>query len=222
MSKYVATVPRYILVLDTETTGLDPERNVLLSIGACLFDFVNAKKPKLISSFNRKIDVNSIIENKHPMTAMALKINNYFEVDILNQGKYDCKEVEPKRVAVDFMKYSVQTCREYGPVFLLGQNLKFDVDFINKFMLRELGIEGWREMFDRSELDTKNIALFLNFCGVTDYQYFSLSALCKLLNIDIDSNKQHDALYDAELTAMVFYELSNKIKNLVAITGKTK
>jgi len=106
-----------VVVIDIETTGLDPCANAIIEIGA--IDFYNPK-----NRFNQRCRIreNSIIDNK------ALMVNGFDETELKS------KDLQSERsMLVNF----IQWLGEVEDRTLAGQNVNFDLEFLKATASRE-------------------------------------------------------------------------------------
>jgi DNA polymerase-3 subunit epsilon len=165
------------IVLDTETTGIDPRQgHRLIEIGCIeLEDMLPTGR-----HFHRYIhpdrDIEAEAEKVHGISITFLK---------------DKPRFHEKEVVEAFLEF-------VGDDPLIAHNAKFDAGFVN----HELGLCG-REVIPQSRwIDTLALAQ-KRFPGM----YNSLDALCKRFKISLESREKHGALIDSHLLAAVYLEL---------------
>lgn len=169
-------MPREI-ILDTETTGLDPRGGHRLIEIACveLDDLIPTGR-----SFHRYIDperdIDTEAERVHGLTARFLT------------GKPRFADAEVMEAFLEFVEGAT----------LIAHNAAFDRDFINA-ELERAGRAGFSEA---RWIDTLSLAQ-KRFPGM----YNSLDALCKRFKISLTEREKHGALIDAKLLANVYLEL---------------
>jgi DNA polymerase III subunit epsilon len=169
-------MPREI-VLDTETTGLDPLSGHRLIELACieLNDLIPTGR-----SFHRYIDPEREIdfeaERIHGLSTAFLR------------GKPKFGDAEVVEAFLEFV----------GDAALVAHNAAFDRNFINAEMER-IGRLGFVES---RWIDTLAMAQ-KRFPGM----YNSLDALCKRFKISLSEREKHGALVDTKLLASVYLEL---------------
>lgn len=169
-------MPREV-VLDTETTGLDPESGHRLIEIACveLDDFIPTGR-----SFHRLIDperdVDIEAERVHGLSLAKLS------------GKPKFSDIEVVEELLAFV----------GEATIIAHNAPFDRGFLNAELAR-VGRSGIAE--DRW-VDTLGLAQ-KRFPGM----YNSLDALCRRFRISLAEREKHSALVDAKLLASVYLEL---------------
>ncbi len=99
-----------MIIVDTEASGVDPQKNSLVSIGALDFD----------NPTNQFYEECRIFDGAH-VEKQAMEVNGFTEEQIT-----DPKKKTDREVVSDFLGW-VQTCKEHT---LAGQNPSFDRDFI--------------------------------------------------------------------------------------------
>jgi DNA polymerase-3 subunit epsilon len=167
------------VALDSETTGLDPRKDRIITIGAIA---VVNHEILIEDSFEAllKVEYNSSAVTVHGVTREESRIG----LD------------EP--VALDqFLKY-------LGDGVIVGHHISHDVDTFNAGYERHFGLR-----MENASLDTMALTLHLErdgaFAGRDPIQEFSLDALCALFNII--PHDRHTAPGDAFMTALVFQRL---------------
>ena len=189
------------LVIDTETGGLDPKKNPVLQIAMRLYH----ENGKVDMTFNKTIEWSG---SDQPISVGAVAVNSYKFTDGYNPRVVAIELVQFLAAVADRKKhYSIDTC-------LLGQNLQFDISFIDAFLSRQ-GFTDWVEPFRYRRIDTSSIALFLKQANLLPYDFrFNLSAMYgHFFNSPIPD--AHNALGDVEATWKVYQELlklASKIK----------
>lgn len=167
------------IVLDTETTGLDPgktkgEGHRLVEIGCIeLYNLIPTGRT-----------FHCYINPERDMPAEAEAIHG-LSMDFLSKHPVFDHHVAP---FLDFI----------GDAPLVIHNAGFDMKFINA----ELSWQGRGSIPFSRAVDTLKMARSL-FPGAPA----SLDALCKRYEIDLSGREKHGALLDAELLAQVYLEL---------------
>jgi DNA polymerase III subunit epsilon len=167
------------VVLDTETTGLDPRRDRIVTIGAIV---VKAGEILLEDSFEALLKVahNTSAVTVHGVTR--------------DDSRSGLEEPEALRLFLDYLKDGV----------IVGHHIQHDVLTLNAGYERHFG-----SRFENPCLDTMDLALHLEkdgaFAGQERIRSFSLDALCGLFGIV--PHDRHTAAGDAFLTALVFQRL---------------
>ncbi|MCW8895384.1 3'-5' exonuclease [Sulfurimonas sp.] len=169
------------VVFDTETTGLDPKKDELLSIGAV------------------KVKGNKII------------ISETFEVLIRNSGKINPKSIEIHQIRpcdLENAKVMDLAIKEFlhfiGSRPLVGYYLEFDVAMINKYTKPMLGITLPNKMIEVSEIYfDKNVSLIPQ--GNIDLRFDTILKKCEVPDMGA-----HNAVNDAIMTAMIYLKLTKE------------
>ncbi len=165
------------IVLDTETTGLDPRRGDRLVEIACieLQDLLPTGR-----TFHRYVNP------ERDMPVEAEKVHGLSARFLADKPRFDAPEV-----CDAFLEF-------VGDAAIVAHNAGFDRGFVN-FELEQLGREGLHET---RWIDTLGLAQ-KRFPGM----YNSLDALCKRFKISLAEREKHGALIDARLLAEVYLEL---------------
>jgi DNA polymerase-3 subunit epsilon len=180
------------IVLDTETTGLDPKSGHRLIEIACieLDDLLPSGR-----SFHRYIDPERDIDPD------AEKVHGISLSQLQGQPKF----ADPDICAafLDFI----------GDATLIAHNAAFDRGFINA----ELERCGRRALPETRWVCTFELAK-TRYPGM----YNSLDALCKRFKISLAEREKHGALIDTRLLAMVYLELQGGKERALDLTPAFK
>lgn len=169
------------VVFDTETTGLNPKKDDIVSIGA-----VKIKDNKILTSQTFEV----FIKNSCEMSSKSIEIHRLRPVDLQN-----AKTTEVAiREFLDFI----------GSRPLVGYYLEFDVSMINKYIKPMLGITLPNKKIEVSEIYfDQTICLIPQ--GNIDLRFDTILKNCGVPNMGA-----HNAVNDAIMTAMIFLKLKNK------------
>ena len=169
------------IVFDTETTGLNPKDDEILSIGA-----VKIKGNKIITSETFEV----YVKNSKEINAKSIEIHGIRECDLKNATDVE-KAIE------DFLHF-------IGSRPLIGYYLEFDVAMINKYIKPMFGITLPNKMIEVSEIYfEKEITLIPQ--GNIDLRFDTI-----LKNYDIPNMGVHNAVNDAIMTAMIYLKLTKE------------
>jgi len=171
------------VVFDTETTGLNPKKDEILSIGA-----VKIKNNKILTSQTFEM----FIQNSCSISSESKKIHGIREVDLLNAKT--TIEVIP-----EFLKF-------IGSRPLVGYYLEFDVAMINKYVKPWLGIKLPNKQIEVSEIYYDQKIEFIPQ-GNIDLRFDTILKDCNIPDMGA-----HNAVNDAIMTAMIFLKLKAKEK----------
>jgi len=182
------------IVLDTETTGLDPRSGHRVIEIACveLDDLIPTGR-----SFHRHIhperDIDPDAERVHGISLSFL------------MGKPKFADAEVVEEFLDFV----------ADAALIAHNAAFDRNFVNA----ELERTGRALLPDDRWIDTLRMAQ-KRFPGMHN----SLDALCKRFKVSLAEREKHGALIDAKLLAAVYLELrGGRERGLdLAVTGRDR
>ena len=169
------------VVFDTETTGLNPKVDEILSIGA-----VKIKGNKILASQTFEI----YIKNEKNISSKSIEIHHIRPCDLENARSAN-------EAMIEFLKFIE------GRV-LVGYYLEFDVAMINKYVYALLGITLPNKMIEISELYyDAQIATIPQ--GNIDLRFDTI-----LKKYDIPNMGAHNAVNDAVMSAMIFLKLQGK------------
>ncbi|MAM17758.1 MAG: DNA polymerase III subunit epsilon [Gramella sp.] len=172
------------VVFDTETTGLDPNEDRILSIGA-----VSVKNFQIDISENLELYLQQDFFNPESVKIHGLIQNEKFE------------KISEEKAIEQFLDYS------HGSV-LVAHHAGFDVKMINR-ALKRMGLPKLRnKVLDTGMMYKKN-RLITNL--IDRDKVYSLDEIAEAYNIDLVD--RHTATGDAFITALVFLKLLGRIGN---------
>ena len=177
-----------VTILDTETTGLDLLQHEVIEVGMMRVHVDKNWNHSQIESFEAKIKPR-FIKRAAPQ---ALKVNGY------------TSEKWKKAIHFDKISFKVTEWIEDSD-YLIGQNLLFDYNFINK-MFDDLSLD--RPKYPRY-YDTKWMADKLVKEG--KLKRSALDYLCENYKIPV-IGRAHTALTDVMRTFELFNKLRNEVK----------
>ena len=183
-----------LLVIDTETGGLDPNKNSILSIGGVVLD--EGAKP--IDEFEFYIKETNIFAEQR-----ALDINK-IDLKWLNENGKSPKEV------VQSMEYFLSKHYKLKDekITIVGQNVGFDVGFVKR--LYRLVEKNYEDIFSYRSIDTASILRFLNLAGKINIATGGLGEALDYFGIN--KEVKHSALADAKDTAALLSKMLERIK----------
>ncbi|MGB2694462.1 MAG: helicase C-terminal domain-containing protein [Dehalococcoidia bacterium] len=168
-------MPRTYVALDLETTGLDPDRDTIMEVGAVRFDLNGG-----CETFSTFVDPKQHI----PYRIQCLTgISN---ADVAGAPQF-------AEIAGDFAAF-------IGAAPVVGQNVAFDLDFLDRAWVRPSG----------PSYDTQELASLL----LPDLLEHSLRAIAR--HLEIDFPVRHRALADADAARSVFLALRERLAALPA------
>ncbi len=167
------------IVFDTETTGLNPKVDEILSIGA-----VKIRENKILTSQTFEV----YLKNSKEISSKSIQIHRIRPIDLKNAK-------EPEIAIKEFLEF-------IGSRPLVGYYLEFDVEMINKYVQPLLGITLPNKMIEVSELYfDKTISLIPQ--GNIDLRFDTILKNCSVPNMGV-----HNAVNDAIMTAMIYLKLT--------------
>lgn len=166
--------------LDCETSGLNPKKDEILSIGA-----VKIKDNKVLM----RETFNIYVKPSKKIDAESIKIHRIRPIDLENA-------IEPQKAIYDLLNF-------IGSRPIVGYYIKFDIAMISKYTKEYLGIKLPNETIEVSSMYYKTRK------KSSEYEFIDLKFDTILKNLDIPPLGKHDALNDAIMTSMMFLKLRN-------------
>jgi DNA polymerase-3 subunit epsilon len=170
--------PNEYVCLDCETSGLNPKKDEILSIGA-----VHIKENKILM---RKT-FNIFLKPSKNINPESIKIHHIRPIDLEN--------------GLDAQDGIYQLLDFIGSRPIVGYYIKFDVAIISRYTKEFIGIKLPNKTIEVSSMYYKTKR------KRSDYHFVDLRFDTILKNLDIPSLGKHDALNDAIMTAMIFLKL---------------
>ena len=180
-----------MIVVDVEASGMDPQKNSLVSVGAIDFD-----NPE-----NRFYEECRIWDGAH-IEDEALKVNGFTREQITDSKKQTDREVVEK-----FLKW-LETCKEHT---IAGQNPSFDRDFLMYTAYRYH--INWP--LAHRTIDIHSVAYFHmiknGLTPPTDKKHsaLNLTRTIKYVGLEIERGKHNameDTLLEAEVLSRLMYD----------------
>jgi len=167
-----------VVCFDCETTGLDPKKDDIISIGA-----VKIKENKILSS--QKFE--AFIKPTTKLQEDSIKIHQIRVCDLENAKNID-------EVIEEFLEF-------IGNSTLVGYYLEFDVAMINKYIKPKIGITLPNKQIEVSALYyDKKIGKIPQ--GNIDLRFDTIMKELKLPRLS-----KHDAINDSIMTSMIYLKL---------------
>lgn len=172
-----------LLVLDTETGGLNPQTDALLSVGLADWeDGVILRKTEIL------IDPEGLVCDPK---AMAV---NGIDLDI--HAAYAVSRAEASVLIRAF-------CRPMGRPWIAGHNVHFDISFIRRLF----DPTTLRMVFSHRVLDTLQVLAYLGHAGRIPDGIAKLDQAIAHFGIEVPPGQRHTALADALATAELYTKL---------------
>ena len=169
------------VVFDTETTGLNPKTDDILSIGAVKI------KQNIILLKDRFY---TIVKPEREINEETIKIHGLRKKDLENG-------IPVEKAIKEFLKF-------IGSRPLVGYYIDFDVAMINKYTKKIIGIPLPNEKIEVS-------GMYYDYkIGTIPQGFVDLRFDSILKDLNIPSFGKHDALNDAIMTGLIFLKLKSK------------
>ena len=175
-----APPPNEYVSLDCETTGLNPKKDEILSIGAVL---IKDNKILMRQTFNVFVKPSKLINPE------SIKIHLLRETDLENAQ-------EPEIAIFQLLNF-------IGSRPIVGYYIEFDIAMISKYTKKIIGVKLPNQAIEVSGIYYDHRKKIANN-GFLDLKF---DTIMKYLNIPF--LVKHDALNDAIMTAMMFLKLKN-------------
>lgn len=177
--------------IDTETTGVDFNKNGIVQIsGMVYFD----DEEKETFDFRIQPFESDVLDEK------ALQVNGLTK-EILFSADREMPAVAKQRFTALLGKYVDKFNRE-DKFFFVGYNARFDADFIRKFF-EKCGDSYFGSWFCFPPIDVMNLAVVALLDKRSTMLNFKLSTVADTLGLKPDGSL-HDALTDIKLTREIF------------------
>ena len=188
---------RKILVIDTETGGIDVTQYSILSLGAVIWS-----QGSIVDSIHILIH-----EPDLHCEDGALRVNGFTREQIMAEG------ISPGQAIQTLHNFLLKN--DYrGKVVLAGHNVQFDIGFLRR--LYRLAGQDFEKKFSYRPICTMTLALALELAERFSFRSTSLNALCIHFGIVIREHGAtgvHNAEEDAKATAQLLTVLLNFIRS---------
>ena len=165
---------------DCETTGLDPKKDDIISIGAVIIKNNTIVASKKFVKF---------IKPKTKLQVEAIKVHHIRECDL-----EDAEDIN--KAIKEFLEF-------IGNRTLVGYFLEFDIAMINKYLKPTLGIKLPNKALEVS-------AIYYDYkIEIIPQANIDLRFNTIMNELKIPSLGKHDAYNDAIMTSMIFIKLKN-------------
>ena len=165
---------------DCETTGLDPKKDDIISIGAVIIKNNTIVASKKFVKF---------IKPKTKLQVEAIKVHHIRECDL-----EDAEDIN--KVIKEFLEF-------VGNRTLVGYFLEFDIAMINKYLKPLIGIKLPNKALEVS-------AIYYDYkIEIIPQANIDLRFNTIMNELKIPSLGKHDAYNDAVMTSMIFIKLKN-------------
>ena len=172
--------PQEYVCLDCETTGLNPKKDEIISIGAVI---IKENRVLMSNTFN------IYVKPQKNVTGDSIKIHQIRPVDL--QNAVDAK------VAIRALLEFIQN----RPI--VGYYIKFDIAMISKYTKELIGIKLPNRTIEVSSMYYKTRP------KNSEYEFIDLKFDTIMKTLNIPELGKHDALNDAIMTSMMFLKLKD-------------
>ncbi|RXJ86012.1 3'-5' exonuclease [Arcobacter sp. CECT 8985] len=169
------------ICLDCETTGLNPKKDEILSIGAVM---IKDNKVIIKNNFNIFLKPSSNVNEE------SIKIHQIRPIDLKNAQ-------DPKDAIFKLLEF-------IGSRPIIGYYIKFDISIISKYTKNLIGIKLPNETIEVSSMYYKTKK------RSSEYEFVDLKFDTIMKELNIPELGKHDALNDAIMTSMMFLKLKDK------------
>lgn len=173
---------RDFILIDCETTGLDSKKHQILSIGILVISNM-----EIVDEIELKIK-----HKEYIVSTKALEVN---KIDLV---KHDEEAMIEEEAAKEMLKFLYKNLKNEGFI-VIGQNVDFDIRFIEEMFLRCRRIKDYRKAVSYRKLDLMQVALIKNIEGKVHLDNQHLSGILKALELEFEG-EQHTALADCKMT----------------------
>lgn len=164
----------YILyVMDTETTGMDPEVHDIIEISMCRFSLLNSEEVEQKTWLLKPLSPETIQDE-------ALRVNKHKKEDILHFTKFGKENyLEPTDVVADIEAWIMGDEVSAIDRAVGGQNISFDVRHLQA-LWKKVGCEDTFPFSVENNnrlFDTKMFAMAIDLCTGRRRRFYNLSSL---------------------------------------------
>lgn len=182
------------LYLDCETTGLDPDVHGVIQVACIVTEGKTINKAKEIDRLNITYNPKSI---GCKIDKEALKINGITKKQIKKYPTDSFQEL------MFFFEKHINPFNKKDKFIVVGQNVKFDVEFLHGWARRKK-FEFMGSYVDWRVIDTLVIARLQHALGNINPPDFKLATLCEEYGIEAPD---HDAMDDIVATKKLLEEM---------------
>jgi len=185
-----------LLFLDTETTGLDPEKHGVVQIAGIIE--INGEEKE-------RFDLHSQIFDEQIAEPKALKVNGLTLEQIGQFPEPTTTHAELKKI---WDKY-IDKYNKADKFYMVGQNVPFDYGFLDKFF-KNCGDDYLYSYINYDKIDLVALTAAFKVAGIYDFKKVNLEAVAEMFNIEFTA---HDAAADIDVTRKIFHHYVDQIKD---------
>jgi len=183
----------YYLAFDTETAGLNPDVNPVLTFYMCIVD----SQFNILDELDLKVKPDNINDSKWILDVKTIDIHGIKFEDHFNDPETITYTEAKKLILQKFQQYKLDGRQK---TFLpLGQNITFDLNMIHSQIISK---EDWEKYCSYRVLDTSTINNFLKDCNIVPKDLGNLGSLVEYFGIT--KRNAHNAKDDVLMTVQVY------------------
>lgn len=180
-----------ILWLDTETTGINPNKNFLIQLS-----YINTLNNEI--KFNNDLFMRPQYIEKFEIEQRALDANK------ITKEQIQSFELEDKQIKI-FLNDLTTNGNKY---YLAGYNVKFDIEFLTALFSRQnLNMHNY---FNYLYLDVLQLVINLKLAGKINPENCKLGTVLQYFDLIKDTSILHNAQQDIVCTKLLYDFLINK------------
>ncbi len=183
-----------LLVIDTETGGLDPQIHSILTLGAVVWE-----DGRITDEIELLIAEPEIVAGP-----VALEMN---KIDLAKHKRVARPPAEAMALFWAFLTRHFSDSSRKERIQLAGHNIYFDIGFLQRFFRLRLATADYERTFSHRVLDTAAVLRFLILAKKLPLSEAGLSEACKFFRIKFPPHKRHTAKEDARATAKLLTKL---------------
>lgn len=195
-------IPPWLVCVDVETTGLDPKRHGLLSVGA----YHPATGAQFYVECNPGADC--------AIEEIAMRVNGQ---DIGEARKRKDSDVAAVRMLQDWLRAVRECSRMKGRFILVGKNPGFDRDWLVSRSYERA--DGIPVDFERRMIDVHACALAVAAARGVDAPAMKINAVYAALGLPVEPDP-HNAFRGAQYAWLALAELGSHLKTFGTEGGK--
>ena len=191
----------YIVAADSETGGLDPKTADMLTFYMAFFD----EEMKMVDELDLKLKPDN---GRIPIVeAQALKVNKIdLQAHLADPNTITYSEAKVKIITM--MKKYLKKNGRWSNLFILGQNIQFDLEFIWEYLIPK---SEWTTIMHHKTLDTMHYTEFLKRCGWFPSTLGTLATVVDYLGLP--NRDAHNAREDTLMCVDVYKALIDLMKS---------
>ena len=187
------------LYIDTETSGVDCEKNALIQLAGIIV--INGEEKERFNFFIRPFPEDIILEK-------ALEIGGFTEEQITTSPEFE----EPGIVYKKFIKILGKYVKKFNKAdkfTMFAYNSKFDMDFLRAWFKKN-NDKYWGSWVYFPSICIMNQAAYKLMAKRHLLENFKLMTVAKFVGVELDETRLHDALYDIEISRNLLKKLHSQ------------